>query len=194
MPRHKEFNPDRATQEAMEAFWERGYNATSVRDLLSEMKLNRGSLYGTFGDKKTLFLAALDRYDKQRLEAFKEMIERPGPAKAAIREWVLAAAQCCTGEEGRRGCLAAKAAMEVASHDKDVAAWLKRVNGRNERMVAAVLARGKERGEFAPAMEPRSTARFLLCALGGLWLMGAISPPRKDVAEVVDLILKILDC
>ena len=52
MARPKEFDPDTAAQEAMEAFWEHGYAATSVTDLLAEMGLNRGSLYGTFGDKK----------------------------------------------------------------------------------------------------------------------------------------------
>ena len=58
MARPREFDSDQAMQDAMDAFWERGYNATSVNDLLSEMKLNRGSLYGAFGDKKQLFLAA----------------------------------------------------------------------------------------------------------------------------------------
>ena len=65
MARPKEFDPDDAMGEAMEAFWQHGYHATSVTDLLGEMKLNRGSLYGTFGDKKTLSLAALAEYGKQ---------------------------------------------------------------------------------------------------------------------------------
>ena len=67
MARPKEFDPDLAAQEAMEAFWEHGYTATSVTDLLEEMGLHRGSLYGTFGDKKKLFLAALDKYQDQNV-------------------------------------------------------------------------------------------------------------------------------
>ena len=86
MARPKEFDPETAAQEAMEAFWERGYAATSVNDLLEEMGLNRGSLYGTFGDKKQLFLAALEKYAKC---ASGSAIRHSAPPSRASR-WLLA--------------------------------------------------------------------------------------------------------
>ena len=61
MPRPKEFNPDDAIEKAMQVFWHKGYEATSMEDLLSAMDLNRGSLYNTFGDKRQLFLKVIDR-------------------------------------------------------------------------------------------------------------------------------------
>ena len=82
MARHKEFDPGEAMKEAMEAFWERGYHGTSVNDLLAEMKLNRGSMYDTFGDKKSLFLATLAEYERQGREAVAEILNKPGSAKA----------------------------------------------------------------------------------------------------------------
>jgi TetR/AcrR family transcriptional regulator, transcriptional repressor for nem operon len=193
MPRHKEFDPDQVMQEAMEAFWERGYNATSVNDLLAEMNLNRGSLYGTFGDKKQLFLAALDKYDQQGLETLKEILDRPGSARSAIRELVFLAADNCTGEFGRRGCLAAKAAMELAPRDKDVAAWLKRVHKRNETLLAETLRRGQEQGEFDRRLDPHAAARLVLISLMGLKLLGTASPSEKEVHEVAKLILRALE-
>nr|MDP9479507.1 TetR/AcrR family transcriptional regulator [Actinomycetota bacterium] len=60
MPRTREFEPETALQDAMELFWLKGYEATSMRDLLEGMGIGRGSFYGTFGDKRSLFLAALD--------------------------------------------------------------------------------------------------------------------------------------
>src|SRR4051812_20535052 len=102
MARPKEFNPDEAMKEAMEAFWERGYHGTSVSDLLSEMNLNRGSLYGTFGDKKSLFLATLAEYERQGRAAVVAILERPGSAKVALREWVSTVSHDCTGEGGQR--------------------------------------------------------------------------------------------
>src|SRR5215207_11183976 len=102
MARHKEFDPDAAATEAMETFWERGYAATSVNDLLAEMGLNRGSLYGTFGDKKQLFLAALDRYEAQRSVELHEMLDPDGSARAALVEFMKFAADCATSDEGRR--------------------------------------------------------------------------------------------
>ncbi len=73
MARHKEFDQDEALQKAMEAFWARGYEATSMQDLVEHMGINRQSLYDTFGDKHSLFLKALDRYhevETRKLLAF----------------------------------------------------------------------------------------------------------------------------
>ncbi|MEA2736328.1 MAG: TetR/AcrR family transcriptional regulator, transcriptional repressor for nem operon [Humisphaera sp.] len=193
MARPKEFDPDDAAQEAMEAFWERGYAATSVNDLLAEMGLNRGSLYGTFGDKKQLFLAALDRYEAQRGDELRVMLERPGSAKTALVDFIHVAADCCTSQEGRRGCLAGKAAMELAPHDKDVANWLKKFHRRNIDLVARTIARGQEQGEIDPTLDARAVARFLLNAMTGLRLLGTMSPSEAEVQDVVELTLKVLD-
>jgi len=193
MARPKAFDPAAAAQEAMEAFWERGYAATSVNDLLAEMGLNRGSLYGTFGDKKQLFLAALDRYEAQCGHELREMLERPGSPKAALVDFIHVAADCCTSEEGRRGCLAGKAAMELAPHDKDIADWLKKYHRRNIDLVARSIARGQQQGEINGHLDARAAARFLLNALGGLRLLGTMSPSESEVQDVVELTLKVLD-
>src|SRR5688572_18463542 len=193
MARPKEFDPNAAAQEAMEAFWERGYAATSVNDLLAEMGLNRGSLYGTFGDKKQLFLAALDKYEAQRSVEIRQMLDRAGSARAAIVDFVHMAARCATSDAGRRGCLAGKAAMELAPHDEDVADWLKKFHRRNIDLVARTIARGQEQGEISRSLDPRAAARFLLNALAGLRLLGTISPGEAEVQDVVKLTLKVLD-
>jgi TetR/AcrR family transcriptional repressor of nem operon len=193
MARPKEFDPGEAMREAMEAFWQRGYHATSVSDLLSEMKLNRGSLYGTFGDKKHLFLAALEEYHRQGCEKLHEVLERPGPAKFALREWVTRTAESCTGEEGLRGCLALKAAMEMAPQDEDVATWVKDVTRDREQAIAKVVKRGQAEGDVPAGLDPRAVARYLIISLAGLRVMGTASPTTKDVREVVELVLRVLD-
>src|SRR5436189_2827778 len=105
MARPREFDRDTAAQEAMEAFWDHGYNATSVTELLSEMGLHRGSLYGTFGDKKQLFLAALEKYQDQNVAMIREVLERPGSAREAIVALLDVAIERCTGAGAERGCL-----------------------------------------------------------------------------------------
>src|SRR5436309_5826193 len=185
MPRPKEFDPDAAAQEAMEAFWEHGYNATSVNDLLAEMGLNRGSLYGTFGDKKQLFLAALEKYQDQNVAMIREVLERPGSARQAIVALMEVAVERCTGDGAGRGCLAAKAAMELAPHDKDIAAWLKRFHRRNVKLVAAVVQRGQEAGEIPRKLDPEAAARFLLNNIAGMRLLGTTSPTATELREVV---------
>jgi TetR/AcrR family transcriptional repressor of nem operon len=193
MARPKEFNPDVAMQEAMEAFWERGYHATSVNDLLAEMKLNRGSLYGTFGDKKTLFLAALAQYEKQGREVVRQALERPGSARKAIEDWIRTVTGACTGEAGLRGCLALKAAMEMAPQDADVAEWVRVVTRDREQMVAKIIRKGQTEGEINPRLDPRAVARYFISCITGLKVLGTAAPSEREVREVVDLILRTLD-
>ena len=193
MPRPKEFDPGEAMKEAMEAFWERGYHATSVHDLLSEMKLNRGSMYATFGDKKQLFMAALDEYERQGRAALAEALEKPGSVKEILREWVMQVADSCSGEAGSRGCLALKAALEVAPHDADVADWIRKVSKRRERVIAQVIRRGQGEGDINPRLDPRVTGRYLMSSLAGLRVLGTASPAHRQMREVADLIVRILD-
>jgi TetR/AcrR family transcriptional repressor of nem operon len=193
MARPKQFDPEQAMQEALDAFWEHGYGATSVQDLLEEMGLNRGSLYGTFGDKKKLFLAVLDKYYEQRVEDFKHVLEEPASPRQALRDLLDRVAAECTGDEGTRGCLAAKAAMELAPHDKDVAGWLKRFHRRNVGMVAKTIERGQQQGEISRKLDPEVAARFVLNNIAGLRLLGTTSPSSADVKAVIELVLKVLD-
>ncbi|MEO6436297.1 MAG: TetR family transcriptional regulator C-terminal domain-containing protein, partial [Tepidisphaeraceae bacterium] len=93
----------------------------------------------------------------------------------------------------RRGCLAGKAAMELAPHDKDVAAWLKKVHRRNVDLVAKTIQRGQRQGEIDCGVEARATARFLLNGLSGLRLLGTLGPSDAEVQDVLRLMLKVLD-
>jgi TetR/AcrR family transcriptional repressor of nem operon len=192
MARHKEFDPDAAAQEAMEAFWENGYFATSVNDLLAEMGLNRGSLYDTFGDKKRLFLAALEKYGAQVDQELASILDKRS-AREAIRDLLREAARRASSQRGRRGCLACKAAMEMAPHDPDIAAWVRRFHRAHVEMVAKTIQRGQRQGEIDCRVDPRAAARFLLNGMAGLHLLGTISPSEGEVQDVVKLLLKVLD-
>src|SRR4051812_48270460 len=158
MARPKEFDPEAVIDEALETFWERGYSATSVNDLLEEMGLNRGSLYGTFGDKKQLFLAVLDKYMQTCEADCRELLQQPS-ARKALRSLFDMAAKDCAGENGRRGCLASKAAMELAPYDADVAKWFKKYHRRHVQMLADVIRRGQEQGEISKKLDADATGR-----------------------------------
>lgn len=193
MARPKEFNPGDAMREAMSAFWERGYHGTSVNDLLEEMHLNRGSLYGTFGDKKKLFLATLAEYEKQSREKMREILEQSGSARRAIEQWATETALLSCGEAGMRGCLGVKAAMEMAPQDKDVANWVRTITRARDQLVAKAVRRGQSDGEINPRLDPRVVARCLNTLLAGLKVLGTAAPTDKEVREVVAVTLRILD-
>src|SRR5687768_812172 len=102
--RPREFDIDEALGKALEAFWEHGYEATSLSDLMASMDLQKGSIYKAFGDKRSLFLQALLRYLDASFEKTRATLEAPGPAKAGLFRWLemaLGLGESCTG---KRGC------------------------------------------------------------------------------------------
>ena len=88
MPRPKEFNPDDAIEKAMQIFWHKGYEATSMEDLLTAMDLNRGSRYGTFDDKRQLTLKVMDRYCHGFVAEKFSLLDQPRPALPTLRRFI----------------------------------------------------------------------------------------------------------
>jgi len=118
MPWEKQFDSDDALMRAMEAFWGRGYEATSMQDLVSCMGINRGSLYATFGDKRALFLAALRRYDAHYRQDWLSALRQANGPKATILAAFDDAVEAALGRKGRRGCFLVNTALELSPHDK----------------------------------------------------------------------------
>jgi TetR/AcrR family transcriptional repressor of nem operon len=135
----------------------------------------------------------LSEYERQGREEMRKVLGRPGPARQTIREWIEAAGRHCSGGAGQKGCLALKAAMEMAPQDADVANWVRRMTHAREQLIASVIKRGQAEGEINSKLEPRAAARYLLGALAGLGVMGVTAPPERKVREVVGLILRVLD-
>jgi TetR/AcrR family transcriptional repressor of nem operon len=193
MARPREFDLEAVLGDAMEAFRRKGYSATSVSDLLDQTKLARGSLYGAFGDKRHLFLAALELYGQQDLEHAKAALETPSLARAALSDWIFSIARETAGEEGRQGCLMCKAAMEMSQDDDAVADKIRKITAGHEELIAAAIRRGQTQGQISPKVPPAAAAKFILTVLAGLRLRGSESPAEQDVIETAEMTLKILD-
>ena len=106
MPRPKEFNPGEALEKAMQAFWHKGYEATSMEDLLNAMDINRGSLYATFGDKRELFLKAMNLYcSGGGIGSRLAILSQPGPALPLIRQFISAMLEFGLFDPLQHGCM-----------------------------------------------------------------------------------------
>jgi TetR/AcrR family transcriptional repressor of nem operon len=192
MPRHKEFDEEEALQGAMEIFWSRGYEATSIRDLVDHMGINRQSLYDTFGDKHALFLRALDRYQEIETRKLFEPLEKSRSVKRGLKllfEGVVEGSIC---GEGRRGCLMGNAMSELAGRCKQTAAKTRRNMMAVERAFYTALLRGRKAGDLQ-VRDPRAVARFLCSSLQGLVLMSKANQDRRTLEDVVKVTLSVLD-
>ncbi len=179
MPWEKQFDVDAALAKAMQAFWARGYEATSVQDLVACMGLNRGSLYDTFGDKRSLFIQALRRYDETHREAWLaaiRQVNRPKDAVLAAFEGAIKAALESKAEGASDGCFLVNTALELSPHDPEIGAVVARGFAATEDFFRAMIAEGQAAGEIPAGVDPREAARSLLGLFIGLRVLARSRP------------------
>ena len=192
MSRTKAFQPESALHSAMDLFWQKGYEATSMRDLLDAMSIGRGSFYDTFGNKHSLFLTALDRFEKTRTTWIIEALESPDPPLESIRYVFERTVDSLTSFEPRRGCLLANTAVELAPQDPEVAEKILAYIQRTENAFANALKRARQTREIPQDRNPQSLACFLVSNLHGLRVMARAGADRQTLYQVVEVALSAL--
>jgi TetR/AcrR family transcriptional repressor of nem operon len=193
MARHKEFDRDEALQKAMEVFWARGYEATSVRDLVGHTGVNRQSLYDTFGDKHALYLAALDRYREVEGGKMFELLAGQGSVKKALRRLFEGVVEAASGGGERRGCFMGNATSELAGRCPKTADKACGQLAAAEEALYRALLRGRRAGEIKTGRDLRAVARFLYSSMQGLQVMAKATRDRKLLGDVVRVTLSVLD-
>ncbi len=190
--RPKEFDRDAALKKAMELFWSQGYEATGMRDLLDHMGIGRQSLYDTFGDKHSLFIAAVKRYDQCTTERIIEQLLAAGSPLQNVRKTLAAIADAVT--DGKcRGCLLTNTLVEVAPHNSEVAAATKSVLRRIEDAFRRALQQAVQEGELPKDANVRALARYFTSTVQGLVVMGKASVSRAAVKDIVNVALSVLE-
>lgn len=193
MPRPKMFNPDDALDKAMQVFWHKGYEATSMEDLLKAMDLNRGSLYDTFGDKRQLFLKVMDRYCTTFVGPKLSLLDQPGPALPTLHQFINGMVEGGLADPQRRGCFISNTVMELSPHEIEIAGTLRQALKMAEDAFFKVLVRAKEQGELKDDKDPRALARFLTTMMQGTVVMIKAGTSAEVVKQTVETGLSILD-
>ncbi|MET8698769.1 TetR family transcriptional regulator [Kitasatospora sp. NPDC004723] len=195
MARTKEFDPDAALQSALELFWERGYEATSMADLVEHLGIARASVYATFGSKRELYLRALERYGRQQQPALLAELSQPGPVLPAVRALVLRfAGESATDGEGgrRRGCFVTNTAVELAPHDPDAARRVEANLAHLETVLTTALVRAQAQGELSEDRDPHAIARMLLVLFQGMRVIGKAGDGSARLRDAAGQALALL--
>ncbi|MEU6505046.1 TetR family transcriptional regulator [Streptomyces sp. NPDC046942] len=194
MARTKEFDPDAALQAALELFWRRGYEATSMADLVEHLGIGRASLYATFGNKHELYVRALDRYGQIQNPLLTQELSQPGPVLPAVRAVVRRFAAEATAEPTReQGCLVTNTAVELAPHDPAAARRVAHSWDHMETLLHSALTRAQAQGELPENRDPLTLARMLLVLLQGLRVAGKASTDPARVRDAAEQALALLD-
>lgn len=191
--RPREFDIEDAVRDAMNVFWTRGYHATSLTDLLDGTGLSRGSLYKAFGDKKSLFLKALDCYAEAGLKELGEALATPGSVKQAIRAALSIYVPLSAGNTGRRGCMVMATAAEMLPHDPEVDARIQDTLRQIQALLTTAVQRGQTTEEITIGQDARDVARYLVCQIEGMRLLGKVGATRREMAAVVEAAMRSLE-
>jgi TetR/AcrR family transcriptional regulator, transcriptional repressor for nem operon len=187
MPRPREFEPEQVLEEAMQQFWDRGYRATSVDDLVKATGVQPGSLYAAFrGGKRALFLGSLERYSRLIVPQKLGELDRPGASIAEVRAYFDGLVQDLLTPDGRHGCLLVNTAIERAAEDDEVAAVVRGHLSRLERCFTRALRTAKRRDEVPATVKPVGTARLLVATSQGLMVVGKANPDKEVLKAIVD--------
>jgi TetR/AcrR family transcriptional regulator, transcriptional repressor for nem operon len=193
MARPREFDEAAALDAATDCFWRDGYEATSVRDLAARMGITGTSLYNAFGDKRSLFRQALQRYAERSMRERIARLERTLPPKQAIRSFLDEIVERSLDDQDRRGCLLVNSALEIAPHDPqlgaEVAARLAEIEAFFRRAVTAAQADGSVPSDSDPA----DLARLLLGVTLGVRVLARADPRRELLQGVIRPALALLD-
>lgn len=189
MGRPREFAEDAVLDAATTAFHRRGYHATALSDLLAATGLHKGSLYGAFGDKHTLFVTVLRRYVDKRAELVAADLDAAVTPLDGIRAYLR---RLAVEAVGGRGCLSANSALELLPGDDEVAAAVTRHRQLTHRHLAGAIDRAKLCGQVPPGRSTDVLARYLYTVVEGLWELGRTSTDPDVLLDVAETALRAL--
>ena len=192
MPAEKQFDEKAVLEKAMQAFWARGYEPTSMQDLVDCTGVNRASLYATYGDKRALFVAALKSYDEGRQRMLAGLEDRHTP-REAIRQVFLTFTQNISERGGNRGCFLTNTALELAAHDAEIRHIVSNAQQDVEGYFARMIRKGRAQGSIPLHVRPGETARGLLATLLGLLVLTRSRPDRQLLHAIVEDAMRRLD-
>ncbi|MED3760717.1 TetR/AcrR family transcriptional regulator [Peribacillus frigoritolerans] len=191
MARSKEFDEKAVLRKAMELFWEQGYEKTSMQDLVDHMGIHRRSIYDTFGDKRSLFLASLNHYEELIVNEMERIISSTSSIKQTIRDVFIFVLNSI--EQYPKGCLSVNAAIELSLLDKEIGCIVTKMFNRTEDMFNNLIKRGQTSGELSKEIDSDNTSRFLHNNLVGIRVLIKTNYNKKELEGIITLALSVLD-
>lgn len=191
--RPREFDEREALLAAMQVFWEKGYEATSVGDLTDRMGIQRPSLYAAFGGKKELFEAALKAYVGLSLDYIDRKLRSESSVRASLLAYYRGIVEGSGSNNPDFGCLCVNTMVELAPHEPQSARITSDYQARLTELLRERVEQGIQSGEFKPRLSAYSVARLLALTAMGLSVAMKARPDRSQMADVEREILTLLE-
>lgn len=192
MARKKEFDAAKALHMAVDAFWDSGFEKTSLDDLTSRMGIGRQSLYNTFGDKRALYLRALDEYRVMTQAATRELFDSHLGTRQCF-ETILFGIADSPKAVLERGCMMVNANLERARNDKPLERLIKRNATEVQRLFSTVIRSAQREGTISNGKNADELAAFIFSTIHGMRHVGRATADRATLRQIAAVALSTLD-
>ncbi len=189
----KAFDPQQVLEKAMNAFWERGYEGISIEDLVQCTGIGRGSLYDTFDDKHTLYLAALDRYIASASAQMTALLEQTGTPQEVLEQLFQTQVDILLSDPARRGCFLVNATVDMAPHDPEVHTIVQSTLQGMEEGLYRLLIKAQVEGSLSWKHDPHQLAHFLVGTLFSVRVLARGKQDRRVLEDVVKTALSVFN-
>jgi AcrR family transcriptional regulator len=182
--RPRAYDPDVALRQALEAFWKGGYAGTSLDDLATATGMNRPSLYAGFGDKRAIYLKALEHYWQRNLKAMRNTLSAPKPLRESVQNvFEGALAIYFSGDGPPRGCFAVGTATTEVVEDPVIReAFIQGMRSLDDCWEARFRA-ARDSGELARDADPQTLAGLASAVLSRMAIRARAGTPRAELAD-----------
>ncbi|MGI9275395.1 MAG: TetR/AcrR family transcriptional regulator [Endozoicomonas sp.] len=185
MARPQQYNREKVIDQAMQLFWKQGYQATPVSDLVQITGLRPGSLYGAFGNKEGLLLAALEFYTQQVESLVAEVFNRYSSAREGVTAFLQTLASEVNDGKLANGCLLVNTLLEMAGNNREICTEVDRLLRRIENSFQAAFLRAREEGDLPDQADCSGLATYMMGTVWSLRVMSRLSTDRQRMQAIV---------
>lgn len=193
MPRTKQFDEQEVLKKAMELFWEKGFHATSMQDLVDYLGINRASIYDTYGGKNSLFDKAFQNYRKMGSESVRTIFEAEPNVKKGFTKLFNTAIEEARTDTCKKGCFVVNTITELVPGDETLHKKLQQHTANTQHIFAEYIRKGIAAGTVKTSKDPETIAFTLFTLFSGLRVMAKVEENPKKLQEMIAIGLSVLD-
>ena len=192
MAQSKHFDEHEVLDRAVDLFWRKGYNATSANNLVDELGLSRSSIYDTYGDKKTLYLKSLKRYNTQIVREVIDLINNSINIKETIRNIFDSIIKQDICSKTPKGCFMVNSAIELSNLDIEVAKIVRQNQYEFENALEKAIIKGQQQGVISSQRDAKHLSLFLYNTIVGLRVSLKYNKTESSIEDIIQMSLSVL--
>tara|TARA_R110002073_G_scaffold128999_3_gene275167 strand:+ start:134885 stop:135466 length:582 start_codon:yes stop_codon:yes gene_type:complete len=192
MPKVETFNRDLVIQQSVETFHNKGFNSTSMQDLVDATGLNRSSIYNSFGSKFDLYMECLRSYQQNSRQALQKVIINSNDPLSSIKNIFNLNIHIASNDSKNNGCFINQCTTEMANQEPVIQHFLENNQQYMIRLFEDIVKKGQEDNLINKNKSAKEYALYLLTSVQGLRISGILSNDQQDLESIIQTTLSVL--